>query len=128
MRRRLRKFLPIVLMALAVQILAPIAACWAASIAASDPLAAAAICHDSAASASGQTGSQTDHTGGQHVHDGVCCLACGTHAGVAVDTPPISVATPYRQPERMVWHDLAAELPGSRAGSHAQARAPPSIS
>ena len=38
MRRRLRNFIPIVLMALAVQILAPIGACWAASIAASDPL------------------------------------------------------------------------------------------
>jgi len=46
MRRRLRNFLPIVLMALAVQIFAPIGACWAASIAASDPLHAAAICHD----------------------------------------------------------------------------------
>ena len=38
MRRRLRKFLPIVLIAVMVQILAPVAACWAASIAASDPL------------------------------------------------------------------------------------------
>ena len=39
MRRRLKKFLPIVLIALVVQIFAPIGACWAASIAASDPLA-----------------------------------------------------------------------------------------
>ena len=54
MRRRLRKFLPVVLIALAVQIFAPIAACWAASIVASDPLGAAAICHDNAASSSGQ--------------------------------------------------------------------------
>jgi hypothetical protein len=44
MRRRLRKFLPIVLLALTVQILAPIAACWAPSIAGSDPLHAAIIC------------------------------------------------------------------------------------
>ena len=48
MRRRLRNFLPIVLIALMVQILAPIAACWAASIAASDPLHAAIICQDAA--------------------------------------------------------------------------------
>ena len=41
MRRRLKNFLPIVLFALAVQIFAPIGACWAASIAASDPLARA---------------------------------------------------------------------------------------
>ena len=45
MRRRLKNFLPIVLIALAVQIFAPIGACWAASIAASDPLHGAAICH-----------------------------------------------------------------------------------
>ncbi len=45
--RRLKNFLPIVLIALMVQILAPIGACWAASIAASDPLAGAVICHGS---------------------------------------------------------------------------------
>ena len=43
--RWLKKFLPIVLIALMVQIFAPIGACWAASIAASDPLAGAVICH-----------------------------------------------------------------------------------
>ena len=48
MRRRLKNFLPIVLIALVVQIFAPIGACWAASIAASDPLAAAVICHGNA--------------------------------------------------------------------------------
>ena len=46
--RRLKNFLPIVLIALVVQIFAPIGACWAASIAASDPLAAAVICHGNA--------------------------------------------------------------------------------
>ena len=66
MRRRLRKFLPIVMMALLVQILAPIAACWAAGIAASDPLAAAVICHDNAA----QTNGGGDQTGGHQAHDG----------------------------------------------------------
>ena len=44
MRKRLKNFLPIVLIALLVQIFAPIGACWAASIAASDPLAGAVIC------------------------------------------------------------------------------------
>ena len=45
MRRQFQKFLPIVLIALAVQILAPIAASWAAAIASFDPLQAAEICH-----------------------------------------------------------------------------------
>jgi hypothetical protein len=128
MRRRLRKFLPIVLMALAVQILAPIAACWAASIAASDPLSAAVICHDSAASTSDQTGNQTDQSGGQHAHDDGCCLACGIHAGASVDPPQISIAAPYRQPKRVIWREVGPDLSGSGTGSHAQARAPPSIS
>jgi len=59
MRRRLKNFLPIVLIALAVQIFAPIGACWAASIAASDPLSRAVICHGNAAAGSGQA----DQTG-----------------------------------------------------------------
>ena len=58
--RRLKNFLPIVLIALAVQIFAPIGACWAASIAASDPLAGAVICHGDGAPGAGQT-DQTGH-------------------------------------------------------------------
>jgi hypothetical protein len=123
MRRRLRKFFPIVLIALLVQIFAPIGACWAASIAASDPLQAAFICHDEASSSN-----QTDQTGGHRAHDGACALCCMVHAGAPVDVPQAAVATPYRQPERVVWRDTTPDLLGSRAGSHAQARAPPSIS
>jgi hypothetical protein len=122
MRRRLRKFLPIVLIALMVQILAPIGACWAASIAASDPLQTAFICHDASAS------NQTDQTGGHPAHDGSCSLCCVVHAGAPIDVPQAVVATPYRQPERVIWRDITPDLFGFRAGSHAQARAPPSIS
>jgi hypothetical protein len=128
MRRRLRKFLPIVLIALMVQILAPIGACWAASIAASDPLAAATICRDGAVAASGQADSSTDQTGGHHMHDG-CCMACGSHVPATIDTPPhTAVAVPYRHALRVVWHDAALTLATFRSGAHAQARAPPSIS
>ena len=124
MRRRLRNFLPIVLLALAVQILAPIGACFAASIAASDPLHAAAICSGGAAS-----NGQTDQTGGEHrAHDGSCSICCVAHADASVDTPQATFAVPYRQPGRVVWLDSPPDLFGSRAGSHAQARAPPSIS
>ena len=127
MRRRLRKFLPIVLIALTVQILAPIAACWAASIAASDPLHAAVICHDTA-SIQGQTSNQGDQTGQPGAHDG-CCSVCGVaHAGALLDTPQTSaVAAPYFQFKRVVWFDTAPDLFGSRTGSNAQARAPPQL-
>lgn len=124
MRRRLQKFLPIVLIALAVQIFAPIAACWAAGIAASDPLGAAVICHGDTASIPGQT----DQTGQPRAHDGCCSVCSVVHTGAPVDAPQTAVATPYLQSKRVVWLDRAQVVSGSRAGSHAQARAPPSIS
>jgi hypothetical protein len=126
MRRRLRKFLPIVLIALAVQILAPIAACWAAGVAASDPLAAAVICHD----ASGQAGNPANQPGsaGHGAHDGACALCCLAHAGTSLDTPTTTVAEPHRHSLRVVWYDVARDLRDSRTSGHAQARGPPSIS
>jgi|SRR4029077_17899623 hypothetical protein len=121
MRRRLRNFLPVVLIALAVQILAPIGACWAASIAASNPLLAAAICHDGAATQD-QTGNQT---GQPRAHDGCCSVCSVAHTCGPANTPQASVAPPYEQPERVLWLDRTPDLFGSRTGSHAQARAPP---
>ena len=121
MRRRLRKFLPIVLMALTVQIFAPIGACWAASIAASDPLHGAAICSGGAAAGAGQA----DQTG---AHSGSCSICCAAQAAASIDTPQATVTVPYRQSDRVVWLDSAPDLFNSRTGAHAQARAPPSFS
>ena len=124
MRRRLRKFLPIVLIALTVQILAPIGACWAAIIAVADPLQAAVICHGAAVPVPGQT----DQTGQPRAHDGACSLCCVVHAAASsIDTPQTAIAAPYRLPERVVWRDSAPDLFGLRTGSHAQARAPPQM-
>ena len=118
MRRQLRKFLPIMLIAMTVQIFAPIAACWAASIAASDPVQAAAICHDNAASSSGQT----DQGGQPRAHDGCCSICSVAHAGAPLGTPQLAVAAPYAQPLAVVWVELAPDLMGSRTGSQAQAQ------
>ena len=127
MRKRLKNFLPIVLVALIVQIFAPIGATWAASIAASDPLAAAVICHGNAASAPGQT-DQTNPTG-HRAHEGCCSVCSVLHTGAPVDVPQTAVAVAFdREPQRVVWVALTPDRFGSRAGSHAQARAPPSIS
>jgi hypothetical protein len=123
MRRRLRKFLPIVLLALGVQIIAPIAACWAASIAAADPLHAAVICHDSAAAPD-----QTDQTGQPAAHDGCCSVCSVAQASALLDAPQASAATsPYLQSSRVVWPDRVPDPFGSRTGSHAQARASPQL-
>jgi hypothetical protein len=128
MRRRLRKYLPIVLMALTVQILAPIAACWAAGIAASDPLHAAFICHDTGASTEGSAGNQDDQTGQPRAHDGCCSICSVAHAGAPIDSPQTAaITTPYLQSKRVVWLDRAPDLFGSRTGSHARARAPPQL-
>ena len=125
MRRRVGKFLPIVLIALMVQIFAPIGATWAASIAASDPLHAAVICHGDAAQ--GQT-DQSGQTGQPRAHDGACSMCCLAHAGASVDTPQTAAVTSlYRHAARVVWRDATPDLFGSRTGSHAQARAPPQL-
>lgn len=121
MRRRLGKFLPIVLIAVLVQIFAPIGATWAASIAASDPLHAAAICHGNA------TPNQTDQSGQPRAHD--CCSICNVvHTGGPVATPQAAGVAPYHDAARVTWLDAAPDLFSSRAGSHAQARAPPFFS
>lgn len=124
MRRRLQKFLPIVLIALAMQVLAPIAACWATSIAASDPLGPGEICHSTAAS----TPAQSDQTGGHRAHDGACSICCVVHAGASIETPQVAVITPYREHARLVWPDRTPDLSASRGSSNAQARGPPSLS
>jgi Protein of unknown function (DUF2946) len=122
-RRRLRKFLPIVLIAVLAQIFAPIGATLAASIAASDPLHAAAICHGDAASVP----NPSDQSGQPRAHD--CCSVCNVvHSGGPVDAPQATVAMPYRHTARVAWLDMSPDLFSFRAGSHAQARAPPSFS
>jgi hypothetical protein len=123
MRRRLKNFLPIVLIALVVQIFAPIGATWAASIAASDPLGVAVICHGNAASG------QTDQTGGHRAHDGCCSVCSVLQTAAPVEAPQTADVIAFdRQPERVAWFEFTPDLLGSRAGSQAQARAPPAIS
>jgi hypothetical protein len=124
MRRRLEKFLPIVLIAVLVQIFAPIGATWAANIAASDPLHAAVICHGNAASVP----NQSDQSGQPRAHDGCCSVCNVVHTGAPVDTLQAAVTTPVRHAVRVAWLDTTTDLFITRAGSHAQARAPPSFS
>jgi hypothetical protein len=123
MRRRLKNFLLIVLIALAVQIFAPIGACWAAAFATSDPLATAVICHGNG----GSTPGQADQTG-RRAHDGCCSVCCMLQTGAPVDTPQLAAVAIERPSGQVIWHDFAAAFAGPRAGSTAQARAPPTVS
>ncbi len=124
MRRRLKNFLPIVLIALAVQVFAPIAACWAAGVAVSDPLAAA-ICHSG-----GGAGAAQDDPSGVAGGQNTCCSLCGVlHTGAPVDPPQLAASLRLdRRVTPVVWHALALDLAASRAGTPEQARAPPALS
>jgi len=120
MRRQLKLFLPIFLVALLVQIFAPIGACWAASLAASDPLARAVICHGNMEPGTGQ-GDQTGHA----AYEG-CCSVCNVlQTGGPVDTPEIAAVAIERQAVEVAWLDFAPDLAGATAYSHARARGPP---
>jgi hypothetical protein len=122
MRQRLRKFLPIVLIALAVQILAPIAGCWAAAIAASDPLGAIQICHSDPSAPPGSADQGTD----RHAQDGGCAICCLAQGHASFDAPlPMALAVPRLDAAPVVWRNVAPDLLRSNARFHAQARAPP---
>ena len=122
MRRQLGRYLPIILIALTVQIFAPIAACWAATLSASDPLAKALIC------SGGSAGGKSDQSNGEH-RGGCCAVCCVTQSAGAVDQPDVAVLTvPDRRVHRVVWRELSLHVPTRTASAHAQARAPPEMS
>ena len=124
MRRRLEVFIPIVLLSILVQMVAPIAAFRMVAFAASDPALAASICHDSAASADTQTAP------GETQHDhGICCVLCaaGHGAAISVDPPPFIFVSLQRLYQRVSWLEPTDSLRAARVGSNTQARAPPQL-
>ncbi len=124
MRRRLERFIPIVLLVVLVQLLAPIAALRVVALASSDPLYMASICSGMAASSDEQSvPSQPTHAHGE------CCAICAVgHGGVAVDPPSHVFLTLQQQFQKIVWLEAIDAVPATRVGSNTQARAPPSIS
>ena len=125
MRRRLELFIPIVLLAVVVQLFAPIAAFRAVAYAANDPLSMAATCSEMSPSAD----TQTTPANTQH-HHGDCCTFCAAgHGGsLAVSPPPAIFVSLQRQYQRVSWLEAADAMPTIRVGSNTQARAPPSFS
>ncbi|TQF29648.1 DUF2946 domain-containing protein [Bradyrhizobium sp. UNPA324] len=124
MRSRLQKFLPLVLLALAMQVLAPIAACWATGLAIADPLSAGVICHSAS-----EQGGLNDQSGAPTGHAGACALCCLAQANASLDSPtPAAFSIPIRHAERVVWHPADGFAIAAPKGSSAQARAPPQFS
>ena len=124
MRARLQKYLPIVLIALAMQVLAPIAACWAAGAALADPLQTAAICHDAGPAGAGLD----DRSGVPTGHAGACSICCLAQASASLDAPQAIFATPFRFAVAVVWRTPTAPVIVAHRGSNANARAPPHAS
>jgi len=123
MRKRLKRFFPIVLIALVAQFLAPIAAGWAAAIAVSDPFGFAEICHSDATSPA-NNGDQGD----DRMACDACQICCAAQVSASFDTPQVLAFTaPHRQAVQVVWCPRARDITAFRAVSNAQARAPPSI-
>ena len=124
MRRRLEALVPIVLLAVLVQLMAPIAAFRVVAYATSDPLYMASICTGMTSSSDAQSApSKTQHSHGD------CCAFCGAgHGGtVALDPPPLVFVTLQRQYQWISWLEAADPTPAIRVGSNAQARAPPHL-
>ena len=124
MRRRLEIFVPIVLLAVLVQLIAPIAAFRIVAYAATDPLYMASICAEMASSADAQTvPAKTQHNHGD------CCVFCAAgHGGaIAIEPPPLIFVILRRQYQHVAWLEAADPMPAGRVGSKAQARAPPEL-
>jgi hypothetical protein len=123
MRRRLEHFIPIVLLAILVQLMAPVAAFRAFAYAANDSLYMASICSGMGAAADD---TQTAPANTQHDRGDCCAFCAGGHGGATVLTPPPLVfVTLQRHYQRLSWLEAAEPMPTVRVGSNAQARAPP---
>jgi hypothetical protein len=123
LRNYTRSVLPIVLVALLVQIFAPLGAGLAAA-AASDPLLSAPICsHGDVSAGSHQTPANPHH------HD-ECCPFCRLAHGGNLSLPATSffVVAPVALIQRIEWINRSSLLPTGGIICHARARAPPTFS
>lgn len=119
------RLLPIALLALIIQVLAPVAASTIAAAAAStlDPFDGAAICHAEVDAA--PSNRETDRTA-----CGLdCVMCCVLHAAVALDLPPVAANTaPLRGWARIAWIGRELTLIHLPSRSQTQPRGPPVLS
>ena len=124
MQRRLEAFIPIVVLAVLVQLMAPIAAFRVVAYATTDPLYLASLC--SGMTSASETPSDPART--QHQHGDCCAFCVGSHGGaVAVDPPPPIFVSLQRSFQQISWLEAAEAMPVFRVGSNSQARAPPPL-
>ena len=125
MRRRLELLLPIVLLSIMVQLIAPIGAFRAFASAVTDPLHMSSICSEMGASVDD---AQTVPAHTSHDHGDCCAFCAAGHGGAAVEPPLPVFVTLQRHYQRLSWLESENPMPAARVGSNAQARAPPHLS
>ncbi|MCO5131118.1 MAG: DUF2946 family protein [Xanthobacteraceae bacterium] len=123
MQRRLGRFLPIVLLAMLVQILAPVGASWAFGTDVSDPLHLAGIC-SGAPDAAGDAGQADPH----QTADACCTLCCVAQAATPAPDPQASFVKLQRDASAVVWRNPGPAARTWVVHAHARARAPPVVS
>ncbi|MGJ4944389.1 DUF2946 family protein [Bradyrhizobium sp. HKCCYLS1011] len=120
LRSSMERLLPIALLALLLQVLAPVGASWMAAAAMADPLGRAEICHTDAGSPAPDHGSDRDACNLD------CLLCCVLHAGGALDVPAAAAAAaPRLQTTPVTWCEADLGLVYGKPNSIAQARGPP---
>ncbi len=125
MRRRLERFIPIVILVVLVQLLAPIAAFRVVAYASSDPLYMASICAETTSS----SGEQQTPSKAPHAHADCCAFCSVSHGGGLAAEPPSPLFVALQlEFQKVAWLEAASLMPAVRVGSNAQARAPPFMS
>lgn len=122
MRPRLEKILPVAVLAVTLQALAPLLAFLTVAVAA-DPLRHAALCSELASSetVAGPVAPASPS------HGVTCCTTCGALAGgvAFVDPPSIGFLIHPREFRPIGWRLTTDSVLPDRAAFHAKARAPP---
>ncbi|CAL77910.1 conserved hypothetical protein [Bradyrhizobium sp. ORS 278] len=116
------RLLPLALLALLIQTLAPVAASalTASAIALVDPLDGAVICHAEPDTAPSNRDADRAACGLD------CVMCCVLHAAAALDAPPVTAhAAPLRQGARIAWSGRAFDLFHILTYSQTQPRGPP---
>lgn len=124
MRKRLEHLIALVVLAVVVQLFAPIAAFRVVAYAASDPLYLESTCSGFASGDQQAPTSKTSHSPAK------CCGFCSiSHgAGTAVAPPSAIFVSIQRHYQLLSWLEAADPIQLARIGSNTQARAPPAIS
>lgn len=124
MRQSPMRYLPIAVLALTLQALAPLLALAPLAAAPFDPLVHAALCSDLARTGADNRSSHRDGAAS------ACCVLCAPLAGgVAVLDPPATAASAWlrRQFRQVVWQQSAWRLPIRPLDLNASPRAPPPV-